>query len=362
MAKKKKKILFSAYSLDIGGIETALISLLNYLCKTNKYEIILVLEKKQGILLNQLNENVKIIKYSPSYNKIFGKVINAIKRLNFIVKYKNKLDASFAYATYCKMAVVTAQIASKNSNLWVHSSYLDMFNGNKNEYKKFFNGICVQNFKNIIFVSNKSKKEFEEVFNIKNTIVCNNIVDDKKIKELSNIEITEKITEKFTFLYVGRVTEKSKKISRLFESARILKNKGIDFRILIIGNGEDLEKSKNYVKNNNLANCVEFLGEKINPYPYFKIANALILVSENEGYPVVYNEAKILNLPILTTNVSDSEIDIQEKYGIVCKQDIEDIAEKMELFIKNGFNIKEKFNPQKYNEEIIKKIENIIEK
>ena len=39
-----KKILFSAYSLDVGGIETALITLLKYL--KNDYEITLVLEKK----------------------------------------------------------------------------------------------------------------------------------------------------------------------------------------------------------------------------------------------------------------------------------------------------------------------------
>ena len=39
-----KKLLISAYSLDIGGIETALITLLKYL--HNDYEITLVLEKK----------------------------------------------------------------------------------------------------------------------------------------------------------------------------------------------------------------------------------------------------------------------------------------------------------------------------
>ena len=44
-----KKILFSAYSLDVGGIETALVTLLKYLVKD--YDITLVLEKKQGIFL-----------------------------------------------------------------------------------------------------------------------------------------------------------------------------------------------------------------------------------------------------------------------------------------------------------------------
>ena len=47
-----KKILFSAVSLDVGGIETALVTLLNHLAneKENeeyKYEITLFLEKKE---------------------------------------------------------------------------------------------------------------------------------------------------------------------------------------------------------------------------------------------------------------------------------------------------------------------------
>ena len=43
-----KKILITAYNLDIGGIETALINLLKKL-DLNKYQITLVLEKKEGI-------------------------------------------------------------------------------------------------------------------------------------------------------------------------------------------------------------------------------------------------------------------------------------------------------------------------
>ena len=59
-----KKLLFAAYSLDIGGIETALVTLINYLQK-NGYDITIVLEKKQGIFLEQIDKNIKIIEYKP---------------------------------------------------------------------------------------------------------------------------------------------------------------------------------------------------------------------------------------------------------------------------------------------------------
>ena len=55
-----KKLLFSAYSLDLGGIETALVTLTNYLVKKD-YEITIVLEKKEGIFLNKLDKKIKVL-------------------------------------------------------------------------------------------------------------------------------------------------------------------------------------------------------------------------------------------------------------------------------------------------------------
>ena len=54
-----KRILFSAYSLDVGGIETALITLLKNI--HSKYNITLILEKKEGIFLKDVPKDVKII-------------------------------------------------------------------------------------------------------------------------------------------------------------------------------------------------------------------------------------------------------------------------------------------------------------
>ena len=54
-----KKILFSAVTLDVGGIETALITLLKNINKD--YEITLCLEKKEGIFLDTIDKNIKII-------------------------------------------------------------------------------------------------------------------------------------------------------------------------------------------------------------------------------------------------------------------------------------------------------------
>ena len=72
-----KKILFSAYNLDIGGIETSLITLINFLLAKG-YEISLVLEKKEGFFLDKISPNVQIIEYTPANDKNI-----------FIRKFKN---------------------------------------------------------------------------------------------------------------------------------------------------------------------------------------------------------------------------------------------------------------------------------
>jgi len=112
------------------------------------------------------------------------------------------------------------------------------------------------------------------------------------------------------------------------------------------------------VKDKHLEEEIIFLGRKQNPYPYFKISDCVILTSEYEGYPVVFLESMILNKPIITTKVSDYE-DIEGKYGYITTKEIDDIYQKMKLFIENGFEIKEKFDAEKYNEEIMKKLEKL---
>ena len=256
-----------------------------------------------------------------------------------------------------------ARTASKNSALWVHSNYMTLFNNDKNEFNKFFEQLNIKQFSKIIFVSNDAKNVFIEQFAEleEKSIVINNIIDYNKIIKLSEENITEKKEDNITtFLYVGRLTEKDKKVSRIIESAKILKEKNVQFKVIIIGDGKDKKQYTEMVRDYDLEKYVIFLGKKKNPYPYFKISDYLILTSEYEGFPVVYNEAKILNLPVITTNVSDSETTIGNNYGIVTSKDINDIAKNMEMAINSKIQNKEKFDFKKYNEINVQKLEKII--
>lgn len=357
-----KKILFAAYSLDIGGIEKALVTLVNKLDEEG-HKVTLVLEKKQGVFLKELSSNINVIEYRPSESKniIIRKISNLLKRIKFSIKYKNKFDFSACFATYSIPASVISRIASKNTALWGHADYLTLFNKDKEKFKEFFNKRKYNKFKHIVFVSEEGKDSFTKIFPEmkEKTIVCNNLINYTKIKELANEKIEiKKDPNCVTFLNVGRHDEKQKRLTRLIEASNKLKKDGFDFRVLLVGDGPDNTKYKELVNKYELENKIMFLGSKENPYPYFKIANCIILTSEYEGYPVVFLESFILNKPLITTKVSDYK-QVEDGFGYVTEKDINDIYEKMKLFIQNGYDINKKFKPEEYNNEIMKKLEEI---
>ena len=355
-----KKILFSAYSLDVGGIETALVTLLKYLVK--EYEITLVLEKKQGIFLKDLPKEIKIITYSPSTIKFMPirKVINLFKQLKFKIRYKNKFDFAADFATYSMPASFTARVASKNNAIWIHNNYMNFYDDDIIKYRKFFKSLKIENFKKIVFVSDLDKKVFIAQFPelTKNTVVCNNLIDFEKIQKLSSEEIEEKRESIPTFINVGRHDEKQKKISRIIDATEKLNKQGYKFKVILVGKGTATKQYEQVIKEKGLDN-IKMLGAKKNPYPYFKISDAFLLSSQFEGYPVVFVESQILGLPIITTDVSDSKKDIQGKYGLVVENSEKGVYKGMKEFLDKGIKTL-KFDPEKFNEDIIEKIRSII--
>lgn len=356
-----KKILFSAYSLDVGGIETALITLLKEIYK--KYDITLVLEKEQGLFINEIPKEIKIIKYEPSKlkNIFFRKITNFFKQQFFKMKYKNKFDFAGCFATYSFPASFVARTASKNCALWVHNNYLDFYDNNIMEYRKFFDDLKIYQFKKIVFVSDMDKRVFIAQFPeySKRTIVCNNFIDYKEIIKKSEEKIDDlKKGNIPIFINIGRHDEKQKKLSRIIEATKKLNKNGYKFKVVFIGKGTATNLYKKMAKN---IHNIEFLGIKSNPYPYLKQSDALLMSSDFEGNPVVFIEAKVLNKPIITTDVSDSKKEIDKKYGIVVEKNDKAIYKGMKEFLDNGF-VPQKFDAEKYNKDILEKLDKIIEK
>ena len=352
---KKGRVLITSNSLCIGGIEISLVNLLNNF-NYDKYDVDLVLEKKEGILLNKINNNVNIYEYKLSYNKfiIFRKIINYIKRILFNIYKSNTYDFSCSYATYSKIGGKLALYSSINSSIYIHSSYQYLYNDD--EYMSFFDKRDIRDYKNIFFVSGDSLDYFKKMYNNleDRLILMNNFIDIDNILEKSKEKINYK-KDKLLFCFVGRLDDSSKKLERLF---KIIKE--IDSKLLVIGDGCDKDRYIKYVSSNNLDKRIEFLGEKDNPYPYINLCDYLILVSEYEGFPVVFLEGILLNKMIISTiDVWDEYIKLSD-YGYIISKDDSNIKEVKNI-ISKGIKKYKEVDFYKLQKDRMKRLENIID-
>ena len=356
--KKKKELLFSINDLRVGGIETAIINLLNNI-DHKKYNVTLVMEEKTGVLLKNVNKNVKVqeLKVSNNKNVIIRKGINFIRKLNFSILNYHKFDFSCCYATYSLSANKIALTASKNNSIYVHSNYRYIYK-DKTEFKNFFNCRNISSFRRIIFVANEAEKDFIKIYpELKNKcLVLNNFIDPDKILKLS----TEKISEthpknKKLFVFIGRLDDSSKKVSRAINLLKSLS----DVNLLIVGDGPDRKMYEDLVTKNDLSKRVTFVGQKTNPYPYIKLADYIILTSDYEGFPVTYLEAITLHKRILTTiDVSDESINIGKDYATIISMDEKEMLKDVQKELSSPRKIKD-IDIKKIQEERLEKLENI---
>ncbi|MCI6899958.1 MAG: O-antigen ligase family protein [Tenericutes bacterium] len=356
--RRKKELLFSINDLRVGGIETAIINLLNNI-DHKKYNVTLVMEEKTGVLLKNVNKNVKVqeLKVSNNKNIIIRKGINFIRKLNFSILNYHKFDFSCCYATYSLSANKIALTASKNNSIYVHSNYRYIYK-DKTEFKNFFNCRNISSFRRIIFVANEAEKDFIKIYpELKNKcLVLNNFIDPDKILKLS----TEKISEthpknKKLFVFIGRLDDSSKKVSRAINLLKSLS----DVNLLIVGDGPDRKMYEDLVTKNDLSKRVTFVGQKTNPYPYIKLADYIILTSDYEGFPVTYLEAITLHKRILTTiDVSDESINIGKDYATIISMDEKEMLKDVQKELSSPRKIKD-IDIKKIQEERLEKLENI---
>ena len=328
--RKKKDLLFADVNMEIGGIEKAQINLLNKI-NYNKYNVVLVLEEKKGILLKNIPKEVIVRECKVSNNKIvpLRKLINVTRKLYFkILNYQN-YDFSCCYTTYSYSSNAIAKFSSINNSIYIHSDYSYVYPKEK-DYREFFDSRRVDEYKSIIFVSNESKNSFLNYYkDLKDkTYVFNNFIDTKEITNKSKETIPEKKNKNTLFVFVGRLDDSSKKLKRAINIIKNIKNT----ELWIIGDGPDRKMYEEYSKGLNVV----FIGRKENPYPYMKEADYIILTSDYEGFPVTYLEAITLNKNIITTIItSDESINIED-YAYIISKDEETMIKEVNKILKEN--------------------------
>ena len=113
-------------------------------------------------------------------------------------------------------------------------------------------------------------------------------------------------------IFVGRLT-KEKRVEYLLKA---YSKSNIDEKLLIVGDGSELESLKLLAKTFEIDHKVIFIGAVSNPYKYIKSARFLVLCSHHEGFGNVLVEALILQTPVVSTNCPSGPKEILAYYTL----------------------------------------------
>lgn len=326
----RKKILFIVSNMKSGGVQKSFVNLINTFDR-NKYAVDVYLLSPEGLYLELLPDDIRV--YSSDRNSMIVDYFPyALKRLIKAKKYllafqrtiqflvsrldrgwggyfmsrlmegiDQNYDIAIDYGGQQQLYFMMDKVKASKKISFFHSDYscwdfyykMDKIYYPKVDYIVTISAQCKQSLETY-FPEIKSK--IIEMENISSTAMIYKMADEK-------IEDEHFIQGVPSFLTLGRICVE-KGLLLAIETARILKDRLVDFRWYFIGEGDKIELFKNKVKEYGLMENIIFLGTTINPYKYIKQCDIFIHPSQFEGKSIALDEAKILCKPIVVTNFS----------------------------------------------------------
>lgn len=400
MKKYKKKLLFVNESLALAGGEKSLIALLSKL-DPNKYEIDLQLFKYGKELDAFIPEHVNILPPLPytqfvtkGWFKNIGTLINLstigffISKLTYSINIRRgaynhpeksqiywkaaansltvsnkKYDVAIAYAQGIPTYYVIDKTEAKRKIAWVNTN-VDFPPVNKIFQKSYYKKYDV-----IVPVSEITKEHLNNVFPQLRSkyYTIYDMIDYASILNMASLKTVNFNKKIFNILTVSRLNQYMKGFDITLQVCKILKERGVIFHWYVLGEGSYREKIQEFVAVNKLESFITLLGTNSNPYPYYKSADLYVQTSRKEGFGISIAEARLLNLPVVTTRFDTVFMQmVHGKNGLVVDINATAVANAIELLMKNKQLYKSiieyQKQEQKENYESVEKFDRLINK
>ena len=245
-------------------------------------------------------------------NSVFNKWSRLLKfrsylkqhQFDFIIDFrvKNNFNQEYIIANYIYKSPFIMSIRSFNTNYY--------FPKNKSFARRIF-----KNAYGFTAVSQRLAQKIKSEYHYNNVATIYNPLDFDLIDDLSVAPITLK--EPY-ILAVGRLHQ-IKQFDHLIEAYAKSQAKANGVKLVIIGEGEELENLKALAQSLNTGDQVTFLAFKKNIYPYYKKALFTVLTSKNEGFPNVLIESLACKTPVVSYDCESgpSEIINHKRNGLL---------------------------------------------
>ena len=167
--------------------------------------------------------------------------------------------------------------------------------------------------------------------------VVGNQFDCHRVAALSNVGQSAIVKSSIpNFIYVGRLSEE-KGVDRLISATRKCHLEGCKFRLLIIGDGPQMQLCK-YLADGDHE--IIFLGMKQNPYPYVKASDLLFLPSRREALGLVLWEALLLGVPVVATKSGGTISALcNGRFGVLVENSEQGVINGLRYAMKNQLQV-----------------------
>ena len=302
--------------LGVGGAERVVLDLSRNSNK-NRYKTSVISMSKQQDMLEMFRENhveVHVLNMNSSIMGLF-KLVSAV---NHHVKEKN---IQLIHAHMTDAMVVGVMVKMLNPKLKL------VFTSHNVTFGSKLRTVAVTLLKpfrdrDILF----SKDQRSGIYKKNYEMIPNGI-------DIRRYQLNLQKDEIFTFITVGRL-EKQKNHLKLLESAKELRDKGLEFQVLIVGEGKDPVQKKSieeFIATHQLENYVYLLGVRFDIPELISKADCFVLSSAWEGLPIVLLEAGASKIPIISTPVGSIPSLIDERSGYLADENFTEAMEEVML-------------------------------
>jgi glycosyltransferase involved in cell wall biosynthesis len=142
--------------------------------------------------------------------------------------------------------------------------------------------------------------------------------------------------EEFVVGWVGRMTA-IKRVPDVLLAFRRLREKGVDARLCLVGDGPDREEIEQRAHDLGVAPHTLFVGYQRDVSDYYAFFDAVVLPSANEGTPVVAIESLASGRPVVATRVGGTPDVVQDGLDgmLVPVGDVDGVADALELLARD---------------------------
>lgn len=322
----KKKILYVIGSLNIGGTEKHLLTLVNNLNR-NLYEIEIFFLSQAGSLKHLVNKGIGIYEPKKQTKSKLQIIFILLKLIYYLKKSNPDILHCFLPTSYIISGTAVKVLGFEKK--------LIMSRRSLNNYQKKFRipirmiESYFHKFTKLILTNSEvvKKQVIEEgVDENKIKVIYNGIIAGKRKlnkTQISNFKSNLNINNRdFIFSCVANFIPYKNHIL-IIKASEILIKYNKNFKVLFIGGGDNheyIKNLKNEVSKRNLGQNILFVPQQsINIYKFFQISDVGISSSTEEGFSNSIIEFLFYGVPVIATNVGGNAEAIKSNYGILIK-------------------------------------------